>query len=97
MTRSAVLCSGASNAWPRSTSLGYERIRNVSLKVEPFTVENNLLTRRRFLFPPFRNPAFANIISPFYDLKLKRPLLSKLYRSLLDQLYEQATEQSPLG
>ncbi|KAJ5470811.1 hypothetical protein N7530_008168 [Penicillium desertorum] len=51
---------------------GYERIRNVSLKVEPFTVENNLLTP---------------------TLKLKRPPAVKLYRSLLDQLYEQATEE----
>ncbi|KAJ5383269.1 AMP-dependent synthetase/ligase [Penicillium concentricum] len=51
---------------------GYERIRNVSLKVEPFTVENNLLTP---------------------TLKLKRPPVVKVYRSLLDQLYEQATEE----
>ncbi|CAI7631961.1 unnamed protein product [Penicillium discolor] len=51
---------------------GYERIRNVSLKVEPFTVENNLLTP---------------------TLKLKRPPAVKLYRSLLDQLYEQAVEE----
>ncbi|KAJ5424442.1 AMP-dependent synthetase/ligase [Penicillium cf. griseofulvum] len=40
---------------------GYERIRNVSLKVEPFTVENNLLTP---------------------TLKLKRPPVVKVYRSL---------------
>ncbi|KAJ5927265.1 hypothetical protein N7516_009038 [Penicillium verrucosum] len=51
---------------------GYERIRNVSLKVEPFTVENNLLTP---------------------TLKLKRPPAVKLYRPLLDQLYEQAIEE----
>ncbi|GLI79077.1 medium-chain fatty acid-CoA ligase faa2 [Penicillium ochrochloron] len=51
---------------------GYERVRNVSLKLEPFTVENNLLTP---------------------TLKLKRPPTVKVYRQLLDKLYEQALEE----
>ncbi|KAJ5495577.1 hypothetical protein N7539_000693 [Penicillium diatomitis] len=51
---------------------GYERVRNVSLKLEPFTVENNLLTP---------------------TLKLKRPPVVKVYRQLLDQLYEQALSE----
>ncbi|KAJ5319378.1 hypothetical protein MYU51_017513 [Penicillium brevicompactum] len=51
---------------------GYERVRNVSLKVDPFTVENNLLTP---------------------TLKLKRPPVVKMYRTLLDQLYGQANEE----
>ncbi|KAJ5404101.1 AMP-dependent synthetase/ligase [Penicillium cosmopolitanum] len=51
---------------------GYERVKNVSLKLEPFTVENNLLTP---------------------TLKLKRPPTVKLYRQLLDQLYEKALEE----
>ncbi|KAJ5576293.1 hypothetical protein N7535_003219 [Penicillium sp. DV-2018c] len=51
---------------------GYERVRNVSLRLEPFTVENNLLTP---------------------TLKLKRPPVVKVYRTLLDQLYEQANEE----
>ncbi|KAL2830350.1 hypothetical protein BJY01DRAFT_227346 [Aspergillus pseudoustus] len=53
---------------------GYERVKNAALMVEPFSVENNLLTP---------------------TLKLKRPPVVKKYRTLLDQLYEDAlAEQS---
>ncbi|KAJ5238711.1 hypothetical protein N7468_003330 [Penicillium chermesinum] len=51
---------------------GYERVRNVALRLEPFTIENNLLTP---------------------TLKLKRPPTTKMYRTLLDQLYAQALEE----
>lgn len=51
---------------------GYERVRNIALMIEPFTIENNLLTP---------------------TLKMKRPLIVKKWRSLLDDLYAQLAEE----
>lgn len=48
---------------------GYERVKAIHLSLEPFTVDNEVLTP---------------------TLKLKRPSAVKMYRPLLDQLYEEA-------
>jgi long-chain acyl-CoA synthetase len=71
---------------------GYEKVKNCALMVEPFTVENNLLTPTYVIFiyvtPTVR---IANIL--LLRLKLKRPATVKKYRRLLDELYSQALAQ----
>lgn len=47
---------------------GYERVKGFHLDLEPFTIENEVLTP---------------------TLKLKRPAAAKMYRGLLDKLYEE--------
>ncbi|GAB7354410.1 hypothetical protein MBLNU459_g4903t1 [Dothideomycetes sp. NU459] len=51
----------------------YERVRSVRLMLEPFTIENELLTP---------------------TLKLKRPQTAKKYRTLIDEMYDEA-ESAP--
>lgn len=48
---------------------GYERVAAIHLALEPFTIDNEVLTP---------------------TLKLKRPVAVRMYRPLLDQLYEEA-------
>lgn len=47
---------------------GYERVKSFELALEPFTIENEVLTP---------------------TLKLKRPVAAKMFRELLDRLYEE--------
>lgn len=51
---------------------GYERVKAFELAVEPFTIENEVLTP---------------------TLKLKRPVAAKMFRGLLDRLYEAVEEK----
>lgn len=51
---------------------GYERVKAFHLALEPFTIDNEILTP---------------------TLKLKRPVAAKVYRGLLDKLYEEANEE----
>ncbi|CRG86719.1 long-chain acyl-CoA synthetase [Talaromyces islandicus] len=51
---------------------GYERVQNAALMIEPFTVDNELLTP---------------------TLKLKRPVVVKKFRTVLDNLYTQLAEE----
>lgn len=50
---------------------GYERVKSFHLALEPFTIENEVLTP---------------------TLKLKRPAAVKMYRGLLDRLYEEENQ-----
>lgn len=68
---------------------GYEKVKNCALMVEPFTVENTLLTPTYVIFIYFTPTGrIANIL--LLRLKLKRPPTVRKYRRLLDELYSQA-------
>jgi long-chain acyl-CoA synthetase len=69
---------------------GYERVKNVSLKLEPFSVENNLLTPT---YVPHRLIFLLEHLLTIPSLKLKRPPTVKAFRPVLDQLYAQALEE----
>ncbi|KAI2794255.1 hypothetical protein POX_a00847 [Penicillium oxalicum] len=49
---------------------GYERVRNVSLKLEPFTVENNLLTPTLKLKRPPVVKAYRQLLDQLYEQAL---------------------------
>ena len=51
---------------------GFERVRNVYLCLDPFTIENELLTP---------------------TLKLKRPQTAKVFREVIDQMYEETNRE----
>lgn len=58
----------------RTKLQGFERVRNVHLCIDPFTIENDLLTP---------------------TLKMKRAPAIKLYKEILDGLYEETNRESP--
>ena len=66
----------------KSRFAGYERVRAVALYLEPFTVENELLTPTSVLIC---FSCLRMLIS--HRLKLKRPQTAKKFRKVLDGLY----------
>ena len=66
----------------------YERVRNCYLFVEPFTVENELLTPT-YVFYPLKECRVYHA-DQRGRLKLKRPQTAKKHRADLDTLYEEA-------
>ena len=64
---------------------GYERVRNCYLDVEPFTIENDLLTPTYvFIVLPCPAVTCSNVLD---RLKLKRPQTAKKFRAEIDHMY----------
>ncbi|KAI5787130.1 hypothetical protein EDC01DRAFT_174288 [Geopyxis carbonaria] len=53
---------------------GFERVKNIHLCLDPFTIENDLLTP---------------------TLKMKRPPAVKVYKEVIDKLYEERNAEAP--
>ena len=90
------VCKDLDRVGKKNKFAGYEKVKNCYLYLDPFTIDNELLTPT-YVFSsrlPFHSHdasvALYVLMFGCLRLKLKRPLAAKKFRTDLDQLYAEA-------